>query len=76
MNRDGVIGQHYRTPIVQEATLHGGDKFVLASDGIRERALTNLGNPECSLPPGELADYLSRHHGKAYDDVSCLIYEH
>jgi hypothetical protein len=75
VSRDGILGQHYRTPIMQEACLVPGDKLVFVSDGIRERLFTQCDRAEFSRNPDLLADYLLRHYGKNYDDASCLIFE-
>lgn len=75
VNRDGVLGQHYRTPVLQEAVLSQGDKVVLVSDGMQERLFTNCSSSEFAQPPGELAQFLLRHFGKPYDDASCLVFE-
>lgn len=75
VSRDGVLGQHYRTPVVQEAQLETGDKLILVSDGMQERLFTQCSDTELSREPGVLANYLLRHFGKAHDDASCLIFE-
>ena len=75
VSRDGILGQHYRTPVVQDACLAPGDKLIFVSDGMRERLFTQCGRAEFSLNPDLLADYLLRHYGKAHDDASCLIFE-
>lgn len=75
VSRDGVLGQHYRTPLVQTAQLSKGDKLVLASDGIQERLFTQCDRAELSRDPISLANYLLRHYGKVHDDASCLVYE-
>lgn len=75
VSRDGVIGQHYRTPVLQEARLEQGDKLIIASDGIQERLFTQCDRTELSRDPTSLANYLLRHYGKAHDDASCLVFE-
>ncbi len=75
VSRDGIIGQHYRTPLVQEASMVSGDKLVFVSDGLQERLFTQCDRAEFSLEPDSLAEYLLRHYGKMHDDASCLIFE-
>ena len=76
VSRDGILGQHYRTPVVQEARLSRGDKLVFISDGIQERCFTQCDEADFSLEPEILAGYLLRHYGKVHDDASCLIFEY
>ncbi len=75
VNRDGVLGQHYRTPVVQEAQLKPGDKLIFTSDGMQERLFTQCDRAELARDPDSLAAYLLRHYGKIHDDASCLVFE-
>ena len=75
VSRDGVLGQHYRTPVVQEAQLKPGDKLIFASDGVQERLFTQCDRAELARDPDSLAAYLLRHYGKIHDDASCLVFE-
>ena len=75
VSRDGTLGQHFRTPNVQEACLDSGDKLIFISDGLQERLFNRCDQTEFSLKPDLLADYLLRHYGKAHDDASCLVFE-
>lgn len=76
VSRDGILGQHYRTPKLQEAKLVPGDKLIFVSDGMQERLFTQCGKAEFALDPEPLAAYLLRHYGKVHDDASCLIFEY
>ena len=75
VNRDGVLGQYYRTPVAQEARLKPGDKLIFASDGVQERLYTQFDRAELARDPDSLAAYLLRHYGKVHDDASCLVFE-
>jgi hypothetical protein len=75
VSRDGILGQNYRTPMLQEAHLVRGDKLIFASDGLQERLFTQCDQTEFSRSPDSLAKYLLRHYGKAHDDASCLVFE-
>ena len=75
VSRDGILGQHYRTPVVHELPLNPGDKVVIISDGLQERLFSQCGQEEFSQSPESLVAYLLRHYGKAYDDASCLVFE-
>ena len=75
VSRDGVLGHHYRTPVMQTAQLKSGDKLILASDGIQERLFTQCDRTALARDPDSLAEYLLRHYGKTHDDASCLVFE-
>lgn len=75
VSRDGVLGQHYRTPVLQQAAMAEGDKLVIASDGLQERLATQCDRETLSCPPETLAHHLLQRFGKAYDDASCLVFE-
>ena len=75
VSRDGVLGLHYRTPMVQEARLARGDKIIVASDGMQERLFRQCGLTEASRSPDSLVQHLLCHYGKSHDDASCLVFE-
>lgn len=73
---DGVVGQRFRTPSVQEHLLNSQDKLVLYSDGIYERFYDEVVDNSRILTCDEFADLIIRDFGKDQDDASCLVYKY
>lgn len=73
VNRDGVLGQRFRAPRVQELELHEKGLFVMHSDGVSDRFDADA-VPELNwAPASRLASLLVSRFGKSHDDASCLV---
>jgi len=71
--REGVLGERFPTPDVQQFALHADDLVLMFSDGVRQSlsaqavARLHLGSAQ------QIADKLLRQAGRATDDASCIV---
>ncbi|MDY0745894.1 ATP-binding SpoIIE family protein phosphatase [Paucibacter sp. R3-3] len=71
--RDGVLGERFPTPEVQQFQLHAGDVVLLYSDGIRETLSTQVLARAHLGTAAHIADNVLQHGGKSTDDASCVV---
>ena len=73
VNRDGMLGQRFRTPREQHIELQPTDAIVMHSDGISEH-FDSGSLPELAwAPAARVAALLLSRFGKRHDDASCLV---
>ena len=73
VSRDGVLGNHSRSALIQRGTLEPGDILALWTDGLPESASTDLVRTNSFRQAGAIAQLLVRQLGRNHDDAGCLI---
>ena len=71
---DGIVGQQFRSPIVQQFTLEPNGLVLMYSDGV-EGGFSPSAYPQMSYQSaGAVARTLVRKHSKSYDDATALVF--
>jgi len=73
VNRDGMLGQRFRSPRVQQLDLRPRDVLVMHSDGVSQR-YTRESLPELHTGAAQtVAARLIERYGKQHDDAGCAV---
>ena len=73
VSRDGVLGNHSRSALVQRGTLEPGDILALWTDGLPESATTEMVRSNSFQQASAIAQLLVRNLGRRHDDAGCLV---
>ena len=70
--RSGVVGIRFGTPTRSSTRLEAGDRVLLYTDGISERAMTRIERLPYGATAAQIAEWVVENHSKPDDDASCL----
>lgn len=73
ISRNGILGERFSLPEVQECALHAGDVVLLYSDGIREHLDRQLLVRAHLGSAHTLAHALLQQGARTTDDASCVV---
>lgn len=72
VSRDGVIGQHWRSPRLERLQLAPGDTLLLYTDGVSDRFGLDDYPALVHQDPKVVARTVLRRFGKDHDDATCI----
>jgi len=72
ISTDGIIGERFRTPVVQTATLHESGIILLYTDGVSDHFDVEQYPQMIYHNAPVIARRIVASFGKPYDDATCL----
>lgn len=73
VSRDGVLGDRFPTPFVQQVQVTSPQALLLYSDGVSESLRSFRGNLPASSEAASLAHQVVTQCGRVADDASCAV---